>query len=77
MTSKKPLPFDPNNWPIGILPDGTLNVVEKGAPPWEPKIIDEDFLEPQDDPFLEPDAPDPDDAADEAQDRANGAIGDD
>jgi len=66
----KPFPFNDNNWPIGVLPDGTLNVVEKGAPPFRPTIID-------DDPFLELDEANPDDEADEAHDRAIGALSDD
>lgn len=29
------------NHGIGILPDGTLNRVKEGDPPWEPEIVDE------------------------------------
>ena len=67
MKPKKPFPFDHNNWPIGILPDGTLNVVEKGTPSFKPVIVD-------DDPFLERDDIDLSDEEDEAQDRANGLL---
>jgi hypothetical protein len=44
---------------IGVLPDGELNLVEKGSPRQEPTIIDDD-----DDPFLADDPLDEDDEDD-------------
>lgn len=31
--------------PLGMLPDGRLNVVEADAPPFEPEIVDDDEAE--------------------------------
>lgn len=28
--------------PIGMLPDGKLNIVERDAPPFKPTIVDDD-----------------------------------
>lgn len=28
--------------PIGMLPDGTLNVIDPSAPRWKPKVLDAD-----------------------------------
>lgn len=31
-----------DDWPIGMLENGQLNIVDKDAPPWKPKVVDED-----------------------------------
>ena len=49
--------------PLGILPDGKLNTVEKDAPPFEPEIVDDDA----DDPGDISDLDDLDDLLDEAE----------
>lgn len=38
---KKP-PTTLEDAPIGVLDDGKVNIVDKDAPPWRPKIVDAD-----------------------------------
>jgi hypothetical protein len=30
------------DWPLGVLPDGSMNIVNKDDPPFKPTIVDED-----------------------------------
>ena len=38
--NKKPSTLE--DAPIGVLDDGKINLVDKDAPPWKPKVIDAD-----------------------------------
>lgn len=43
--AKKPEKIDTSTLedaPIGVLDDGKINVIDKDAPPFKPKIVDDD-----------------------------------